>query len=340
MIEALLKGIPLPTMIVGSDRIVTHTNAGISEIFGRDLAGENVVNLIRQAQASAAIEACLDNGRSGAARFVLSNHSGEHSFQLSAGAIGNGQAVISFEDQTRHEEDDAMRRDFVANISHELRTPLTSLMGFIETLRGPARGDTDAQDRFLSIMEREAERMSRMVSDLLSLSRVEVDERVRPRDQVDISGVLRSVIATLEGKMSDADITVNATNLENAFIVQGDRDQLTQLFLNLIENAIKYGGTGKTIHVSLSTIARDQPLRQPAIKAEIRDEGAGIDPLHLPRLTERFYRVDDHRNRNQGGTGLGLAIVKHIVKRHRGRLEISSKQEVGSQFTVFFPQKS
>lgn len=337
-VEAFLEGIPLPVILVGSDRAIIRANSGVTEMFGRDVQGANAVSLLRQAPVLAAIDNCLDGRRSaGTARFVLSGLAGERSFLMHANPLPDGTAVLTFEDQSRQEESEMMRRDFVANISHELRTPLTSLMGFIETLRGPARGDIEAQDRFLAIMETEAQRMSRMVSDLLSLSRVEVDERVRPRDQVNLAAVLRSVVATLEGKLSDAQIEVHAPELEGTYQINGDRDQLTQLFLNLIENAIKYGGSGKTIHISLNNVKRDQQLRRAAVQVEIRDEGEGIDEIHLPRLTERFYRVDDHRNRDQGGTGLGLAIVKHIVNRHRGRLEVRSKQGVGSSFSVIFP---
>jgi two-component system phosphate regulon sensor histidine kinase PhoR len=336
-VETLLEGIPLPVMLVDPDHIISLSNSRMSDVFGRDLRGESVVSLLRQAPVLTVIDACLNDGLAGTARFVLSGPSGEAAFLVHAHPLPDGNAAVSFEDRTQQEESEMMRRDFVANISHELRTPLTSLMGFIETLRGPARGDVDANDRFLGIMEQEAQRMSRMVSDLLSLSRVEVDERIRPRDQVDLAGVVRSVIATLEGKLSDFDVSVAAPDLDGSFEIQGDRDQLTQLFLNLIENAIKYGGSGKTIHVSFTKLARDQPLRQPALQVEIRDEGKGIDGVHLPRLTERFYRIDDHRSRDLGGTGLGLAIVKHIVNRHRGRLEIKSEQGVGSRFSVFFP---
>ncbi|SDW38168.1 ATP-binding protein [Litoreibacter albidus] len=336
-VETLMEGIPLPLMVVDQSRMVTLTNSAMAEVFGRETSGANVVSLLRQAPVLAAIDGCLDRKTAGSARFIMSGQSGENVYLISASPLPDDTAVLCFEDQSRQEESEMMRRDFVANISHELRTPLTSLMGFIETLRGPARGDVDAHDRFLTIMEQEAQRMNRMVSDLLSLSRVEVDERIRPRDRIDLASVLRSVIATLEGKLSDADITVAAADLEQEFSILGDRDQLTQLFLNLIENAIKYGGAGKTIHVGIQRLSRDQPLRQPAIQVEIRDEGEGIDEMHLPRLTERFYRVDDHRSRDQGGTGLGLAIVKHIVNRHRGRLEIKSDQGVGSRFSVFFP---
>lgn len=337
-LEAVLDGIPLPTLLIDHSNRITLANAATSEMFGRDVTGLNAVALLRQAPVLVAMDACIKEGKSGTARFLLSGLSGEKAYLFRAHPLPDTGAVLSFEDHSQQEESETMRRDFVANISHELRTPLTSLMGFIETLRGPARGDVEAQDRFLEIMEREGQRMSRMVSDLLSLSRVEVDERVRPRDQVDLAAVLRSVIATLEGKLSDASVTVSASNLSDSFPILGDRDQLTQLFLNLIENAIKYGGASKTIHVALEKLERDQTLRQPAVRVDIRDEGEGIDAIHLPRLTERFYRVDDHRSRDQGGTGLGLSIVKHIVNRHRGRLKIMSEQGVGSCFSVIFPR--
>ena len=337
-LEAVLEGIPMPVLLIGDDSRIRLANAAASEMFNRDLGGASVVSLLRQAPVLAVIDASLTAAQAGQARFLLSGLSGENTYICRANPLPDGGAMLSFEDQTQQEDSEIMRRDFVANISHELRTPLTSLMGFIETLRGPARGDVDAHDRFLTIMDREAQRMNRMVSDLLSLSRVEVDERIRPRDQVDLAAVLRSVVATLEGKLSDASVTVSADALRDSFPILGDRDQLTQLFLNLIENAIKYGGTGKTIHIGVENLDRDLALRQPAVRVDIRDEGEGIDAIHLPRLTERFYRVDDHRSRDQGGTGLGLAIAKHIVSRHRGRLKITSEQGIGSCFSVFLPR--
>ncbi|EPX78882.1 ATP-binding protein [Litoreibacter arenae] len=338
-VEAVLEAVPLPVLILNSDHRITLANSASTDLFGRNVTGENGVGVLRQAAALDAVERCLTEGQQSSARFVLSGQSGAHIFTLRAHPLPDHRALLSFEDRSQHEDSEAMRRDFVANISHELRTPLTSLMGFIETLRGPARDDPDAQERFLEIMEHEAQRMSRMVTDLLSLSRVEVDERIRPRDQVDLSSVLRSVIATLEGKLSDAGVTVSAPDLDARALIRGDRDQLIQLFLNLLENAIKYGGAGKVIHIAIRRLERDPTLRQAAIQVDIRDEGEGIDPLHIPRLTERFYRVDDHRSRDMGGTGLGLAIVKHIVNRHRGRLKIASEQGVGSCFSIIFPDE-
>ncbi len=336
-LQSILAGVPIAILLIDDRYQITDANPTACEIFGRDLEGENAVTLLRQAPVLEAMDHAMRDGARGQARFLLAGTLGEVSYAFAAHPLPAGGAVLSFEDMSHAEESEIIRRDFVANISHELRTPLTGLIGFIETLRGSAKDDPKAQARFLEIMEAEAIRMSRMVSDLLSLSRVQADERVRPRREISITGVVRSAIATLEGKLSDAGVRVEVENLSDDVLVLGDRDQLTQLFLNLIENAIKYGGSGKTIHVTAQRIARDATLRCPSVRLDVRDEGPGIDEIHLPRLTERFYRVDDHRSREMGGTGLGLAIVKHIVGRHRGRMKITSTKGVGSQFSVIFP---
>ena len=339
-IEAVLAGVPLPLLVIGPAARITTANAAALELFGHDPSGMDAVTLLRQAAVLTAMDAALQDGREADARFVFTGLSGEVVYRFRAVPLREDGlitgAVLSFEDRSLAEDSEKIRRDFVANVSHELRTPLTALTGFIETLRTTARDDPKARERFLGIMETEAHRMNRMVSDLLSLSRVQADQHVRPRGNVNVAGVLRSVIATLEGKLKDTRMEVETQGLEGKAMVLGDRDQLTQLFLNLIENAIKYGGPDKSISVALSHIDRDRALRRPAYRIDIRDEGEGIDPLHLPRLTERFYRVDDHRSREMGGTGLGLAIVKHIVNRHRGRLKITSEQGVGSCFSVIF----
>ncbi|GFE66940.1 ATP-binding protein [Litoreibacter roseus] len=341
-LKTVLSGLPLPVLIIDEAYRISHANPAAIEMFGGNALGLNAVTLLRQAPVLAAIDGAIRDNREAEARFLYAGLSGEVAYRFRARPIedGSGQkcgAVLSFEDHSRVEESENIRRDFVANISHELRTPLTGLTGFIETLRTTARDDPAARDRFLEIMEAEARRMGRLVSDLMSLSRVEADERVRPRDLVDVCAVLRSVVATLEGKLAEADVSVETAGIDKSHQVLGDRDQLIQLFLNLIENAIKYGSAGRVIHLSVVAVARDHTLRCPAVRIDVRDEGPGIDPLHLPRLTERFYRIDDHRSREMGGTGLGLAIVKHIVNRHRGRLKINSKQGVGTTFSVIIP---
>ena len=244
-----------------------------------------------------------------------------------------GEAVLCvFRDVTEEERAGEMRRDFVANVSHELRTPLTALMGFIETLKHAAKDDPKARDMFLGIMEAEAGRMNRLVRDLLQLSRVEAEERVRPKEAVALKPLLEGVIGSLKGVAERKGDRVELSG--DPAVVPGDADQLTQVFTNLIENALKYGAAGQVVRVSLSP---EETVRGPAVRVEVADQGEGIDPVHLPRLTERFYRVDSHRSREMGGTGLGLAIVKHIVSRHRGWLRVESVVGEGSRFSVVLP---
>jgi two-component system phosphate regulon sensor histidine kinase PhoR len=250
--------------------------------------------------------------------------------------VGRG-VVLSFEDMTAVEESSQIRRDFVANVSHELRTPLTALLGFVETLKGAARDDPEARNRFLGIMEKEAGRMARLVDDLLWLSRVEQEERVRPRDMVDLSAILDRVVAALTPVADKAGVRLVVERPENLPEIPGDNRQLQQIITNLIENAVKYGGNDKQVEIGLSGPAEEPSLRTSGVRISVTDHGEGIAPHHIPRLTERFYRVDNHRSREMGGTGLGLAIVKHMVNRHRGRLRIDSELGVGSRFTVILP---
>jgi len=223
-----------------------------------------------------------------------------------------------------------MRADFVANASHELRTPLSTLVGFIETLQGPAADDEEARVKFLAIMQQQASRMARLVEDLLSLSRIEMNEHLPPTTPIGVVNVLRHVGQTLEMKAAARGMTIDYDIDDEQARVVGDADELAQLFQNLIDNAIKYSkpDTAITIGVGPSRRFRD------GVAIQVRDRGEGIARTHLPRLTERFYRVDTARSREMGGTGLGLAIVKHIINRHRGQLEIDSEIGEGTVFTV------
>jgi two-component system phosphate regulon sensor histidine kinase PhoR len=234
-----------------------------------------------------------------------------------------------------------MRADFVANASHELRTPLTSLIGFIETLRGPARDDAEAVPRFLAIMAEQAERMQRIIADLLSLSRIEMTEHQAPSEQIDIAQTLRQVAGFMEPILRDGRTTLTLDIPESLPLVRGDAGQLTQVLGNLIDNAVKYGalrhpqgGGVITADIRLTPIP-DHPA--PGLLISVADNGPGIAREHLPRLTERFYRADKGRSRAIGGTGLGLAIVKHVVSRHRGRLLIESTEGVGTTCRVWLP---
>ncbi|MBN2739951.1 MAG: PAS domain-containing protein [Rhodobacteraceae bacterium] len=344
-LTAMIELLPHAVLQIGADERILAINPEAQRIFGAHALNRPYVTILRQPDFGTAVDRALRGEQPSRVRLRLIARDGGQSVQLaSVVALSpelsqkNGGVLVSFEDITALETAVEMRRDFVANVSHELRTPLTALMGFIETLRTAARDDPAARDRFLSIMEREAARMNRLVGDLLSLSRVEGDERMRPTGVVDISAVLRSVMQTLEHSAQAASVILMREGENGVLRVPGDYDQLTQVFTNLIENAIKYGGQGGEVRVSVSRIPAEPVLRAPALQIEVSDRGEGIDPQHLPRLTERFYRVDTHRSREKGGTGLGLAIVKHIVSRHRGRMRIESKPGEGSKFTIVLPE--
>ena len=244
--------------------------------------------------------------------------------------------AVNFTDVSHVVRAEAMRSDFVANVTHELRSPLTALTGFIETLQGSARDDAEARERFLAIMATEAARMDRLIDDLLSLSRVEADERMRPREPVEIAPIVDHVVAVLRPKAEARDQSLVVDSEVAAARVAADADQMGQVFTNLIDNALKYSAAGTSVRIAL-TRGRAVGFGGETVRIAVSDEGEGIAAEHVPRLTERFYRVDKGRSRRSGGTGLGLAIVKHIVARHRGRLLIDSKPGRGSTFTVHLP---
>ncbi|KAF0123514.1 MAG: two-component system OmpR family phosphate regulon sensor histidine kinase PhoR [Xanthobacteraceae bacterium] len=240
--------------------------------------------------------------------------------------------LLSLRDLTEERRLERLRADFVANASHELRTPLASVVGFIETIQGPARNDVQAREKFLDIMLAQARRMSRLIDDLLSLSRVELNEHVRPVGIVDLVPLLAHVRDTLGPYARGQDVEVEIRASVPALPVNGDQDELIRLFENLVQNAIKYGAEGKRVEIVMDREVREG--RRDDAVVTIRDHGPGIPAEHLPRLTERFYRVDVVSSREKGGTGLGLALVKHILNRHRGRLSIDSVPGEGASFTV------
>jgi two-component system phosphate regulon sensor histidine kinase PhoR len=244
--------------------------------------------------------------------------------------------LMTFHDQTPLRRVEEMRADFVANASHELRTPLAALSGFIDTLQGQAKDDAKARERFLGIMHAQATRMARLIDDLLSLSRVELSAHVRPDTLVDIVPIILQVADGLEPLASERQVAVDIELPEAPVQIAGDREELLRLFENLIENALKYGASGGRVVVSLMSATSGEGT--PEVRVLVRDFGPGIAPEHLPRLTERFYRVDVGDSRAQGGTGLGLSLVKHILNRHRGRLLIESVPKHGATFTACFPQ--
>src|SRR5215217_2926965 len=243
--------------------------------------------------------------------------------------------LMTFHDLTPLRRVEEMRADFVANASHELRTPLAALSGFIDTLLGSARDDVAARNRFLAVMKTQAARMARLIDDLLSLSRVELNEHMLPTTPVDLVPVMRQVVDGLQTLATDRNVEIAIVVPEKPAIVPGDRDELTRVFENLVENALKYGASGKRVDVAFSTATAADGGTETLVA--VRDYGPGIAAEHMPRLTERFYRVDVTQSRAEGGTGLGLALAKHILNRHRGRLTIESEPGKGATFTARLP---
>ena len=245
--------------------------------------------------------------------------------------------LVTVRDLTAQDRLSEMRADFVANASHELRTPLASLRGFVETLQGPARNDPAARDRFLGIMSNQADRMTRLIDDLLTLSRIEMRQHVAPTMEIDLRDVLTNVVQGLETLATSSKVTLDLKMSADPSMVRGDRDELIQVFQNLVQNAIKYGREGGRVSIEMRRLARSAG-RPGRVEVAIQDDGPGIDAQHIPRLTERFYRVNTVQSREKGGTGLGLAIVKHIVTRHGGELNIASTVGLGSTFTILIDE--
>lgn len=356
IIQQVIAALPVPVVAVDDEARVFAANVAAARLLGDNLTDRPFVTVLRHPVIVQAVDSVLDPAHvsppvpdpnlakvdSGGYRnrVVISARGRDLPVEVTVSAMptkfGRG-ALVVIEDSSGIEEAGQLRRDFVANVSHELRTPLTAMIGFIETLRGPARDDPGARDRFLQIMETEAARMNRLVLDLLSLSRVESEERRRPAETVDLAMLVRAVTETLAQQALANNVRILVEGADSPVYVAGDADQLTQVFHNLVENAVKYGGAGGLVTLRLSHIAHEASLRGPACSVAVIDQGEGIDEMHLPRLTERFYRVDSHRSREKGGTGLGLAIVKHIISRHRGKLRIESEPGQGSRFTVILP---
>ena len=249
-----------------------------------------------------------------------------------------GRAVVVLSDRTREHSTERSHADFVANVSHELRTPLASLIGFTETLLGPAEDDPPARKRFLTIMAEQGARMNRLIYDLLSLSRIEMVEHQAPSDRVDLATLLPRIVAGYEPRLAGGGTRIVVEIAPDTPAIVGDADQIAQVSQNLLDNAVKYGKDGGTVRLTagLAQAGKTWPSR-PGVVLAVADEGAGIPRADIPRVTERFYRVDKGRSRAAGGTGLGLAIVKHIVLRHRGQLSIESEEGKGTTVSVWLP---
>ncbi|KIL98184.1 Phosphate regulon sensor protein PhoR (SphS) [Paramagnetospirillum magnetotacticum MS-1] len=346
---SLLENLPDPLLLLDSGRRVVRANRAATRLFGRDPAGSDLAAVLRDPTVTEAVQAVV----SGAAPFReceftqaipverffaarIERLDGQPAFEAAI-------ALLTLHELTAIRRMERMRADFVANASHELRTPLAALSGFIETLQGPARDDEEAREKFLGIMAEQSGRMSRLVADLLSLSRIELDEHSQPGETVDLARLATSAAEALRPLASPRGMELVVEIADGLPPVTGQSDQLAQLLQNLMENAVKYGNDGSAVEVSVA-LADSAPsgagtaLRAgPVVRLAVKDHGEGIPAEHIPRLTERFYRVDTARSRKMGGTGLGLAIVKHIVNRHRGLLTIDSRMGEGSTFTVWLP---
>lgn len=350
--EAILAAAPDPLLLLGADGHIVRTNPAAVEVFGGEafegpLAGRDLPSVLRNPALLSAVDEVLRGDTDRPDKVVefalpgpVPRHFSAHLARLPALAADGTTAILALHDITTMKRIEQMRADFIANASHELRTPLTSLLGFIETLQGVAREDTQARERFLEVMREQAERMSRLVKDLLSLSRIELHEHTPPRGSVDVAALLHSIANTLEPQARKKEMTF-AFDVKALSPVTGDADGLAQVFQNLIDNAIKYGRAGSEIRIAgrraESGGVAARRLGKPGVSVSIADSGEGIAREHLPRLTERFYRVDTARSHKLGGTGLGLAIVKHILNRHRGILDIDSTVGEGTTFTVILP---
>jgi two-component system phosphate regulon sensor histidine kinase PhoR len=339
----IVRRLPDPVILTDQTGRIVAANDALERVFGVVEARKHLASVIRAPQVLGALDLVLAGRGAQQVEFpVVGTH--EQNFEAYIAPLEGEErtvraALIVLRDLTKAQRVEEMRADFVANASHELRTPLASLTGFIDTLRGHAKDDPDAQERFLGIMAEQATRMRRLIDDLLSLSRIELNEHVRPGGSVNIGDVVEEVANAMAPVAVAANIQLDIVEPSSLPNVAGDRDELVQVVQNLVDNAIKYGRphTAVTLELGTRRAGPGEPGPSPAVYVAVRDHGEGIAREHIPRLTERFYRVDVRRSRAIGGTGLGLAIVKHIVNRHRGRLTIESKVGDGSSFTVYLP---
>ena len=340
---AILENLPEPVLLLSAERAVLRANPAARDMLGPEAAGQgpDAAALLRHPVLATAMDDALAEGHSVTAELhlpvPLPREVSARVVPLDPPLANGGRLLILLIDRSREAAIERTRADFVANASHELRTPLASLLGFIETLRGPAADDPAAQQRFLGIMAEQGERMRRLIDDLLNLSRIEMEEHQPPVGEAPLAMILRAEAEALAPLLKRRDIRMEL-DLEAALVAKpANADQVAQVIRNLLENAINHGRDGGLISVSLRNAVADDAMARPGAVLTVADDGPGIAKHHLPRLTERFYRVDAARSRHKGGTGLGLAITRHIVMRHRGRLTIESTEGVGTKVGVWLP---
>lgn len=332
----LAEAVPDPLVVFDRHGMVTNANAAALAAYGKLDAGTLLTLRFRTPELQGLVAQLLAGTNGPLSCDYVERVPIERWFRVSGAPLGQGSGlfVLVFKDQSEMRRIDRMRSDFIANASHELRTPLASIAGFVETLRGPARNDARARDQFLQIMQTQTSRMARLIDDLLSLSRLEMKSFSAPAEPLDLKALIDGVVDALRHLAAENGVTIERVYPAGPVALRGMRDELIQVFENLLENAIKYGQDGKRVVVTVET---GQGATGPRVM--VRDFGPGIAEEHIPRLTERFYRVDVDTSRSQKGTGLGLAIVKHILTRHDARLSIRSTLGEGAAFTVQFPGK-
>ena len=372
LLESLFEALDDPVLVVSgreaddiADRRVVLANAAARELLRLPREGGLLVSVLREPAVLEAVDEALFGGLTRTTDYAGVGAQTRHWRALTrplAPADGRQRALVVLRDETEVRRMELMRVDFLANASHELRTPLASLAGFIETLKGHAREDPKARDRFLDIMAAQAERMSRLVGDLLSLSRIELNEHIPPSGRVDLARAAGDVVDAVSVLSAERKVRVALKDPSVSAPIHGDRDEIVQVIQNLVDNAIKYSPPGAEVQIELQpSVTLEQasapwsggnrgagatrlplvtPDREPGLRyaaVTVRDQGPGMDREHLPRLTERFYRVEGQKSGERAGTGLGLAIVKHIVNRHRGGLTVESAPGEGARFTAYFP---
>lgn len=321
----LLDALPDPALIVAKEGTITAANMLAADFFETDPVDKHLATILRTPAVLLAVNEAVLQGKSAQVQHLVRTPV-PRTYDAYVSPLGPSNAFIMLRDLTYAEQIERMRSDFVANASHELRTPLASLTGFIDTLQGAAKNDPKATSEFLKMMKAQADRMATLIDDLLSLSRIEITEHVAPTSITDLSLITKQACDLLTSVASDSNCDLRI-DLPPSLKVIGDSHQLSQVIHNLIENAIKYAGLNKAVEVYGRIENREAIL-------SVRDHGPGIAAHHVPRLTERFYRVNVQDSRSRGGTGLGLAIAKHILNRHRGRLAIESSLGHGSQFSI------
>ncbi len=360
--DRLLDGLPYPLLVLGRDRQLLRLNRAAHTLFGdrpaSDLLGRDLAHALRDpvldeavgrvlaGAAGASVELAIADGRVErlfAVAVAPLEDAGDGASPGTAGVVGGDapMVMVTLHDITAIRRTEELRVDFVANASHEIRSPLTALIGCIETLRGPAWDDDQARATFLEMMDDQGRRMARLVDDLLSLSRIELKEHTQPTGKVDLAAMLERLRVSLRFDVAEKEMTIALDVASGLAPARGDEGELEQALYNLVSNAIRYGRRGTTVSVCAG-VSESPPdhLRLssgPLLWVAVGDDGEGIEPHHLPRLTERFYRVDAARSRALSGTGLGLAIVKHVLNRHRGELHIESRVGEGSTFTIWLP---